>query len=178
MTMTNTILIRGWILSVLVTAPVGAGSTGSYKLDLDGPEQLIDRRLDGPVPNRVEIYVTGPRIYIDKSETPASLSKKAPACIVTNKTDISEMVSILSEDDNKDRLTNVMRRRGYTYHVLLFHDDDKKVMHFRVFKTTDVETSWMHVYPRAYPEFVYFNHRVGSWLHSHVKPLTNEGSMR
>jgi hypothetical protein len=123
------------------------------------------------MPTRVSIYVKGPGIYIDKSDTPASLSKQTPACMLTNSTVISNLVSVISQEEDEARIPNITTRRGLTYHLLFFQDANMTVMQFRVFQPTEFKTLLCEVYPRSSSKFGYFNGKIGSWLHSH---LTND----
>ena len=170
--------MRTWLclLVCLTAASVVTASVFDYKLDLKGPLDLTAFPPQIATPTRVEVYLTGPRTYIDKSITPASLSGESPLCMLTNATEISNLVSVLRINDNKARITDVPTRRGYTYHILLFQDADKTVMHFRVFKPTEIETPWCDVNPRSDTGFGYFNDRIGAWLSEHaVKPELREG---
>jgi hypothetical protein len=139
-----------------------------YQIDLEGPLSLGTGNPNPPAPTRVEIYITGPREYIDKSDTPASLSKASPVCVLTNSTQIDELVSKLTQTDNKERITNVTRRHGYTYHVLLLEDPKRSVMHYRVFQTTEINTDWYDVYSRNDTGMCYFNNQMASWFRTHL----------
>ena len=139
-----------------------------YKLDLEGPIHITEVPLGVPLPTGVEIYVTGPRVYIAKSDTPASLSKWPPVWSSTNRTEISNLVSVLGKNDNKERITDVTTRHGYTFHLLLLQEERKTVMHFRVFQTDEFETPWREVYPRNDTGSCYFNDQIGGWLRSHL----------
>jgi len=161
--------MRTWLcfLVCVTAASVVTASVLDYRLDLKGPMGLTAFPPRIAAPTRVEVYLTGPRTYIDKSITPASLSGQSPLCVLTNATEISNLVSVLRINDNKARITDIPTRRGYTYHILLFQDRDKTVMHFRVFKPTEIETPWCDVNPRSDTGFGYFNHRIGAWLSEH-----------
>jgi hypothetical protein len=121
----------------------------------------------------VEIYVTGPRKYIDERDTPSTLAAHRCIYSTTNSPLIEELVAILGSRDNKERVADINALRGYTYHLLLFQDENKSVMHFRVFETTEVKTSWCMVDPRSDTGAVYFSARIGPWLHSHLAPATS-----
>ncbi len=77
-------------------------------------------------------------------------------------------MSGLLVSDNKERITAISRRQGYTYHLLLIQETNKTVMHFRIFETTDPRTNWCSVYPCSDSGFGYFNDQIGSRLHSHL----------
>ena len=161
--------MRTWLcFLVCITASfVVTASVSDYRLDLNGPVYFSDFPPKIPLPTLVEVYLTGPRTYIDKSINPASLSGQSPLCVLTNATDISNLVSVLRINDSKARITDVPTRRGYTYHILLFQDRDKTVMHFRVFKPMEIDTPWCDVNPRSDTGFGYFNDRIGGWLSEH-----------
>ena len=162
-----------WIVLALIVVVAETGKAGEYKLDLANPVRITESPGRISLPTRVDIYVTGPRIYINKAETPWSLAKHPSVLSLTNQTEIDKLISVLRVSDNKQRITNVTHRVGYTYHLLLFQDADHTVMHFRVFETTEFQTPWCMVYPRDDIGFVYFNNKIGSWLHSHVNAPTN-----
>src|SRR5688572_24501611 len=99
-------------------------NAASYKLDLTSPADLVLTHPYSPSPpSRVDIYRTGPRVWIDEKHTPVSLSQRSPQHSVTNHSDIKTFVSALRQRDKTARVTNAPTRRGYTYHLLLFHDD-------------------------------------------------------
>ena len=144
-----------------------------YKLDLEGPLRVLELPRRMPPPNRVDIYVTGPRVYIDAADTPNRLARNSPAISITNVMEIDKLMSLLQVSDNKARITNATTRVGHTYHLLLYYDPSKTLMHFRVFETTEFMTSWRVVDPRNKTGFVYFNDKVGSWLNVHAKLPAN-----
>src|SRR6266498_2181010 len=161
------------ISTLLVIASTAFAGIDSYKLNLEGPVHLTESPSPMPMPTRVEIYVTGPRMYIDKSDDPLRLVKRPAQRSLTNATEITNLVAVLRVNDNKPRITNITRRQGHTYHLLFFNDIEKTVMHFRVFEPIGSETPWCDVYPRSATGFAYFNDQIGSWLHLHVDPATN-----
>ena len=164
---------RWLIIVILVETTVVVGSAGDYELDLKNPTHLLEVPRRIPLPTRVDIYRTGPRIYIDKADTPRRLATRDPLCSLTNRLEIEELVGVLAKADNKQRITNVTHQVGHTYHLLLFQDADHTVIHFRVFEPTESRTSWCNVYPRDSIGFTYFNNRIGPWLHSRLKSGTN-----
>jgi hypothetical protein len=132
----------------LLAAALTSGSAGDirdYRLDLKGPARLIDSVPANPVPTRVEIFLTGPGIYIDKSETTDRLSRRIPDLVITNSANLFGLVQALCDDETKERLPNVMKRYGLTYHFLLVYEENKSLIHFRVFETTDQSRVWWHV---------------------------------
>jgi hypothetical protein len=120
------------------------------------------------MPTEVNVYVTGPQVYIDKSDTPWTLVKNPPVWSSTNRTEITALVSALQANDNTERISQVSRRTGYTYHLLLIQAEARTVMHFRVFEPAAIDTAWCDVYPRSDTGFGYFNNRVRPWLRSHL----------
>jgi hypothetical protein len=161
-------ILYGWIL-VCFTMEVSAAPRGSYRLDLEGAENLGLLLQRGDVPNRIEVYKAGPAQYINTKVLPQDLMKTRPSFVTTNRNEISNLVEILTWEDNKERILGVSKHAGYTYHILLFEDAKNAVMHFRIFEPTDIKTPWCDVYPRSETGFGFFSDRVGSWLGSHVK---------
>ena len=144
-----------------------------YSVDLQGPARLTERPLAIPMPNRLILYVTGPKKDHDTCSV-AALLGKTPAYSTTNLAEIANLVAALTDEtDNKARVRNATRHVGYTYHVLLFQDADRSVMHFRVLEFTDLRTDWYDAWPRSDTSFGYFNRPIGPWLHEHVKIPTN-----
>jgi len=167
--------------SSLLLAPaafllVAAGDV-VYKLDVNTPADLVFTYPHGPpLPGRLDVYRTGPRVGPDDWETPESLCRRPPSYSVTNQSELTELVSKLRQHDehyDARRIPNVPTHRGYTYHLLLFNEDSKTVMHFRVFEPSDTNTIWMQVWPRSRTGFCYFNDQIGEWLRSRVKLATN-----
>ncbi len=139
-----------------------------YRIDLEGPLSLGTSNPNPPEPTRVEVYVTGPHEYINKSDTPASLSEGPPVCVLTNSAEISELVSKLTKMDITARITNITRRHGYTYHLLLLEEPKKSLMHYRVFQTTDIRTDWYAVDSRNDTGMVYFNDQMAAWFRARL----------
>lgn len=163
---------------LLLLAPtvvmVAGGAITNYKLDRKTPAGLVFTYPNGPVPpGRVDIYRTGPRIWIDDLDSFISLSRQAADYSVTNHTEIKELVSVLRHADKEARIPDATRRQGYTYHLLMLNDEKKTVMHFRVFEPTDTNTTWCVVWPRSETGFSCDNGQIRSWLHSRVKMATN-----
>jgi len=161
--------------SALLASSVNAADTtkrtqrlDGYTLDLQGPVHVTESPMPLPLPTEVDVYITGPRVYIDKSDTPWGLWKNPPLWSSTNLTEITALISALQVTDNTERISQVSRRAGYTYHLLLIQKQTKTVMHFRVFETTEIKTSWCDVFPRSDTGLGYFNNRIGSWLRSHL----------
>jgi len=163
-------------LSLIFAVSVAAHPADTYRLDLEGPVHVTELPAADQVlaPSRIDVYKTGPGIYIDKSVVPGTFAGKAPELSLTNAVEIAKLMAVLQVNDNKARIASVTRRLGVTYHLLLFQDETKTVMHFRVFRPTDVQTKWCDVYPRSEPGFAYFNDQIGSWLREHVKTSTNQ----
>jgi len=162
-----------WLTVLLLAGTPANAAVDNYKLDLANPVRITESPGRISPPTRVDIYLTGPRTYIDKADTPWRLAKQPPMCSLTNSAEIDELISVLRVLDNKERITKVRKRVGYTYHLLLFQDSDDTVMHFRVFESTEIDSAWCFVSPRNDIGFVYFNNQIGTWLHSHVKGPTN-----
>lgn len=153
---------------------VGAG-VESYKLDLKTPADLVFTHPYGPpLPDKVDVYRTGPQVGTDKRETHVSLSRRTPDYSVSNRVEIKELVSALRNNDNKARVSNATTREGYTYHLLLFNEESKTVMHFRALEFTETNTIWSSIRPRSDTSFVYFNTEIVPWLKAHAKFATNE----
>jgi len=163
-------------LALIFAVSLSTQAADSYRLDLAGPVHVTELPATPrvAVPTRVDVYVTGPRTYIDKSVTPASLEKKVPTLSVTNAVEITNLMAVLQVNDNKARITNVTKHQGFTYHLLIRQETNKTVMHFRVFEPNDIRTKWCDVYPRSQPEFAYFNDQIGQWLHAHMDLSSNE----
>ncbi len=146
-----------------------AASAQTYTLDLEGPALLGNDPPRRPNPTRADIFVRGPAKYINEAETPRTLLRTNPDCSVTDATEISKLVEILSHHDVKQRIVNVNRLRGLTFHVLLYQESNKTLMHFRIFEPTDFQTSWWDVYPRSDTGFGFFNEEIGPWVHARIK---------
>lgn len=145
-----------------------------YKLDLKTPAKLaFVSPYTPPSPTRIAIYRTGPRIWVDEKDTPARLSRRVPEHSLTNDLEIKDMLSALHQSDVTARVTNAGTRHGYTYHLLLFQEQQRMVMHFRVFEPLDTNTVWSVVWPRSESGFSYDNKEVVPWLKAHVKFATN-----
>jgi hypothetical protein len=157
----------------LLAAPISASAKENYRLDWEWPIRILELPRQAPLPNRVNIYLTGPGKYIDQADTPNRLATKPPAISLTNATDIDELMSLLQIHDNKARITNAPTRMGYTYHLLMYYESSKTLMHFRVFETSEFVTPWRVVYPRHRSGFLYFNDKVGPWLNARIKLPTN-----
>jgi hypothetical protein len=96
-----------------------------------------------------------------------------PPCRLTNRTEITNLVAVLGVYDYKERITNSSRLKGYTYHLLMYNDDSKTVMHFRVFEPTELKTPWCDVVPKNDTGSGYFNDQIGGWLRARLDPATN-----
>jgi len=154
---------------------VGAGAPG-YKLDLTTPAKLaFVSPYTPPLPTRIAIHRTGPQLWMDENDTPARLSRRPPEHSITNDLEIKDLLSALYGSDITGWVTNAHTptHRGYTYHLLLFHEWQRTVVHFRVFEPLDTNTVWSVVWPRSETGFVYGNKKVVPWLKSHVKFPTN-----
>ena len=162
------------LLLILASAIGGAAAESSqFTLDLEGPARLELLAFRGEFPSRVDIWVRGPSQYIDKSETVTRLVRNPPLLSLRTQPGISNLVVALAAHDNKERIPNVMRHLGYTYHVLLFYDKTTTVMHFRIFEPTDIETEWCMIDPRSDTGFGYCNNLIRVWLHANIKPETS-----
>jgi len=160
-----------WLVFLSALTGVG-GDVGAFKLDLQGPSQLLSPSFDSAIVTRVRVYRTGPRIWIDKLDGPLSLwnlTRTLADYSTTNRAEISALVSVLREYDRKGGLTNAPTLRGYTYHLLLIQDASETLMHFRVFEPIDSDPVWCLIYPRSFSGSSYDNKRIRSWLHERVK---------
>jgi hypothetical protein len=163
-----------WIaMDLFLIGSAASAPVGDHKLDLEGPLRVLELPRRMPLPDRVDIYITGPRVYIDQTDTPNRLARNSPALSITNAMEIDTLMSLLQKSDNKARITNATTRMGYTYHLLLYYDPSKTLMHFRVFEPTESVTLWRVVDPRNNTGFGYFNDKIGSWLNARVKLPTN-----
>ena len=162
--------LRFFLLLFGATLSTAGADTSAYKLDFSTPAPLVFSFPDGPpLPSRVEVYRTGPTVGTDNRETPDSLSRRVPAYSVTNPSEVKELIAALQQTVSFEKVSNVPTHEGYTYHLLLFNDERKTVMHFRVLEFTDITTSWADVWPRSDTNFVYFNNKVIPWLKAHAK---------
>lgn len=145
---------------------------GAYKIDLE-PQNLFNLSGDTPPPTQVNVYVTGPTTGHDKIATSILYSKFIPQYSTTNYLEISNLVAILSHEDITERITNDLSHEGYTSHLLLFQNANKTVMHFRIFKPSDIKTDWYDVWPKSSTSFGYFNQEIGLWLQTRVNENSN-----
>jgi hypothetical protein len=162
-------------LTVVVALPSAAADVGNYKVDLERPAHLLELPQTIEMPTRVDIHVAGPTVDHDKSSV-RELLRRPPVYSTTNELEILSMVRALRENDNKERVTNATKHKGYTYHLLLFQDSDHTVMHFRVLEFADIKTDWYNVWPRSDTGFGYFNKPIGPWLHSRVHLVATNSS--
>ena len=161
-----------WFGTILLVISIAVSDARDYKLDLDGAERLTNIPRSIPLPSRVEVYAAGCGLFIDKAGTPANLLNKAADLSITNETDILNLISVFQQHDNKARIPNVAKHQGYTYHFLFVQEEQKTVIHFRVFEPSDTNTVWALVYPRSPSSFSFFNDKILTWLHSRMKPAT------
>jgi hypothetical protein len=158
-----------WLIFVPFLGLCAIASGNDYDIDLQTPRHITDLPRTVTLPTRVDVYRTGPHVYIDKRITPWALQGERPLLSLTNRAEIDNFVSLLQQNDNKERITNANKRVGNTYHFLLFQDRDKTVMHFRAFEASENKSPWLMIYPRASPQFAYFNDQLASWLKTHLE---------
>lgn len=159
-------MIHNFVSVIIAFITIATAAAEDFKVDLRGPDKILQLPRMVPLPTRVEVYVTGPRTYIDKADTPASLANAKPDCVLTNAVEINKLISALGRCDYQARIVNVTKRNGYTFHLLFFNNLEHTVMHFRIFKTTEFETPWCVVDPRNETGAISFNNQIGSWLTS------------
>lgn len=159
----------GWLTMFFLSTLTVFAAIGEYQLDLTVPVDPTTM----PTPRRVEIYVRGPHEYINKADTPSRLSSISPACTLTNETEIRDLISVLAVHSYKEEITAINRRKGITCHLLLFRDDNKTVMHYRVFQPMDLKTQWCMVDPQNETGFCYFNDKIAAWLQKRIESFTN-----
>lgn len=157
-----------------LTGAAGLAKAADYKLDLEGPHHIRNMRADSRfhIPDRVDLHVTGPAKWIDKSHH-LYFEQLVPPCRLTNRTEITNLVAVLGVCDYKERITNVARLKGYTYHLLMYNDDSRSLMHFRVFEPTELKTPWCFVYSKNDTGSGYSNDQIGGWLRARLDPATN-----
>ena len=143
----------------------------SYKLDLERPIAVTHLPRTIPLPERIDLFVTTTPRDVDTKASHTSLMRTKPEHSWTNSVAIETIISLLQVNDNNLRVSNVNRRKGNTYHFLLWMPD-KRVIHFRVFEPLDIQTKWCYVDPKSSAGSVYFNDKIGPWLRSAV--LTNK----
>ena len=120
-----------------------------------------------PFPNHVDLYLTGPKEGIDKYMFDWLPTGKA-GYSTTNNAEIAGLLKILENRDYQQRITNSGSKIGYTYHLLLFNDANKTVIHYYVFDLNDTNTAWCNVFPRSETGTIWFNKEIGSWLHERL----------
>lgn len=160
-----------WVLVACLSA--GAADVKSYKLDREEPAHLSDQPPTLLTPTRADVRIAGPKIGFDETLSWFVLHGGPPTYSTTNHSVISNLVSVLGQTDNKERIPNESSLPGYTYHLQLFQDANKSVMHYRIFQPLDTNTVWCSVWPRSVTGFGYCNDQIGSWLHSRVNVRTN-----
>jgi hypothetical protein len=163
--------LQHWIPLALALALPLAQSHASlgYSLDLIRPANVPGDFGLGWLPTRVSVYLRGPTTGVDKSDAlggPFSfgLVNATPDWSATNSVTISNLLSALVAHNYQDKIPNVAKHKGCTYHILLFDDASHTAMHFRVFLPTDISTPWCFIHPRSDTGFAYFNDQIGSWL--------------
>lgn len=151
-----------------------SAKAADYKLDLEGPHHIRNMRADSRfhIPDRVDLHVTGPAKWIDKSHH-LYIEQLVPPCRLTNRTEITNLVAVLGVHENQQRITNSSRLKGYTCHLLMYNDDSRSLMHFRIFEPTELDTPWRAVVPQNDTGSVWFNDRIGGWLRARLDPATN-----
>ena len=162
--------IRTFVLPLLLSLSAIAANVRNYALDLDGPDKL---HTWSPHPSRVDIYVAGPRLGFDPSFTWLILHSKVPDYSTTNRSEISTLISALDKVDIDARIENISLTEGYTYHLLLFQDTNRTVMHFRVFEPMERKTNLYAIYPVAHAHNLYINDSIGPWLNARINISTN-----
>ena len=155
-------------LTFLIFSFAVATPSQEYQMDLEEPLHLLDQPPTVLTPTRVSVFVSKPKSDFDKTYAEALLKTHFPAYSTTNMLEIKNLISILQQQDNEDRITNESRRIGLTYHILLFQEKNKTVMQYRVFEPIDAKTIWCDLYPRTTTGFGYFNKDIGVWLHSRL----------
>jgi hypothetical protein len=90
-----------------------AADLREYKTDLQGPARLTERPLRVPMPSRLVVYMTGPKMDHDKRSIAALLSSP-PAYTTTNYAEITNLVAALcGETDNTARVANATKHVGF-----------------------------------------------------------------
>jgi len=143
-----------------------------YQIDLDGPLHLTDQIASLSIPTSVSVFLSKPTMGFDRTHAEDLLKTNSAAYSTTNKTEIKNLISILQQEDYEQRITNQLSLIGRTYHILLFRDENKTMMQYRVFEPIDVKSVWFGVYPRTATGFNYFNKDIGFWLHSRLTNST------
>ncbi len=139
-----------------------------YQIDLDGPIHLLEQPPTVSIPTSVSIFVCKPKVNFDKAISENLLRTNSPTYSTTNMLEIRNLISILQQQDNEERITNESRHLGRTWHVLLFQEKNKTVMQFRVFEPLDIHTVWCDIYPRTTTGFGFSNKDIRGWLHSRL----------
>jgi hypothetical protein len=156
--------------ALLFACSIDGSDVKDYSVDQEGAYHLNSSEP----PTRVDIHLAGPMKGDDPTLTWLILHGSPPAYSTTNRAEITNLVSIIRKNDNLERIPNVQWHLGYTYHVLLFRDTSKSVIHFRVFEPVDTNTVWCMVYPRSRANSFYFNAEIGRWLHTRLTVNTNQ----
>lgn len=139
-----------------------------YKLDIDRAWSLEDGSNDLPIPTRVAVYLDGPALGM--VHYPFSILPRAESDYsTTNKTEITNLMSILRYTNSSEGITNIGSRVGYTYNILFFQATDKTVIHYYVFDPNIKSNEWLLVLPRSGTGSCWFNKGIGPWLHQRVK---------
>jgi hypothetical protein len=160
--------INLFMLQIILAASAIAADTNNYTIDYDGPLHLRDQPPTLSLPTGVSIFISEPKVDTDKTYAETLLKSGTPVYSTTNESEIASLVFALQQEDDQERITNVTRHVGLTYHVLFFQNKNKTMMQYRIFEPADIKTIWCDVYPRTLTGFGYFDRDVGSWLHSRL----------
>jgi hypothetical protein len=162
------------ILLLLVSLAWGLAEDDNYQLDLLGPDSTYPWT---PLPNKVEIYASGPSIGYDEELTWFLLHGRKPDYLTTNHDEILNLVAGLNERNGGDHV-KVTGEKGYTFHLLFFRKSDGTLMHYRVFDPLNNMTNLVNVYPLSVNHHSYSNNKVGYWLHERINVSKNSGSAK
>jgi hypothetical protein len=171
------VCLATYLSTVSICISYGQETNVDYDLDMKTPAVLVFQFPNElPLPSRIDVYKTGPELESDNSATPTNLSRRKPDYSITNKADVSELTSALTQAVSVSKVTNVPNHRGFKYHLLLYYEYNKTVMHFRAFEFTDIDTEWSYVRPRAIGGFGYFNSKVVKLLKQHAEKHATKGN--
>jgi len=120
-------------------------------------------------PTRVEVYATGLGTGFDMTSAEYFLEKGKPQCVVTNSSEISDLLSVLQKSNSEQKIYNIFKTQGYEFHLFLFQDQDKTVMHLRVFEPVENKRHLLAISAESTAKSVVYNDQIGQWLHARVK---------
>jgi hypothetical protein len=162
------------LIILLLVIAGNLATAADYKLDTDGAQHLMNIPSKLPNPTQVNIYLNGPKVGPTKPSLWPVIPSERPDYTTTNQEEIAGLMITLRRENDKLRIEDQFRLKGYTYFLVLFQETNHTVVQVSIFEPLNYKTKSCSILPQDGVGSIYYNEQIGEWLHSRVKVPAKE----